>query len=188
MKDKELKKIYRHTQKSNAYHIDIRLEDYWDAYSSWDYSPFVNRDLDEDLLEYLMSSSYEIPRKYSIIIDLHLMKGISDERREQKSREGMYNYFKYKIRQAKNERFRMFRDTITFLLLGTVMLLLSYVARSLITNNIAQELVSEGLVIGAWVMIWEMFYIWFFQINQLSYKIKHYTRLTSSNIVFQYEN
>ncbi len=188
MKLKELNKLYRYSEESDSYHVDIRLEDYWDAYSSWDYSPYINREMNDDLLEYLMSCSYEIPRKKALIVEFHLMKGVSDASREKKSTEGMYNFFGYKIRQAKNERMRMFRDTLTFLLLGTFLLILSYVASNFIDNALLQELVSEGLIIGAWVMIWEMFYIWFFQINKMTFEIKHYKRLTKSQIIFKYEN
>jgi multiple sugar transport system permease protein len=53
--------------------LDIQLENYRDAYSTWDYSPFINRDLDDNLMEYLLSCSYEIPRKKAIIIRFHLL-------------------------------------------------------------------------------------------------------------------
>ncbi len=60
MKEKELKELYRYNEATLSYHVDITLDLYRDVYSEWDYSPFTNRDLDDDLLDYLMECSYEI--------------------------------------------------------------------------------------------------------------------------------
>ena len=186
MKEKLLKKLYNYSKTKKMYYLDIQLEDYRDAYSSWDYSPFVNRDLDEDLLEYIMACSFEIPKKKSMTIRFHLLHQQKDEKREKRSIEGMYNYFEYKIRVAKNEQFRMIKKMIEFLIIGTTLLLAATFVKHNVDNLIMNELLSEGLFIGGWVMIWEMFSIWFFQINQLVHNISHYKRLKGTEILYIY--
>ncbi len=186
MKERELKKLYRFSKQENSYYVDIQLDDYRDAYSNWDYSPFSNRDLDDDLFDYLISCSYEIPRQKNMIIQFHLLNQQCDINREQKTLEGIYNFFEYRIRKIKNDRIRLIRNTISFLIVGTVLLIVANFTGSNIANSFLNKLLSEGLVIGAWVMIWEVFSIWFFKVNSLSNRIRHLKRLKNTKIVFSY--
>ncbi len=186
IKEKELKELYNYSEKDNTFYLDIQLDDYRDAYSNWDYSPFINRDLDDDLLEYIMSCSYEIPMKKSLIVQFHLLHQTYDLSREIKSIEGMYNNFKYNMRNLTNARLRMIRNTLTFFIMGTALLFTASLVNVDTDGNMLSKLLSEGLFIGGWVMIWEMFSIWFFQINSLSHKIKHFKRLTKTKIIYSY--
>ncbi|MBF8984727.1 hypothetical protein IZY60_14380 [Lutibacter sp. B2] len=188
MKEKELKQLYRYEEKEVVYYIDVQLEDYRDAYSEWDYSPFNNRDLDDDLTEYLLECSFEIPFRYNIIINFHLLHQQISATREKRSIEGMYNYFAYKIRKIKNYRMRTLRDTIAFLIIGSVLLISGTITEKYVQNSMVIKLISEGLFIGGWVMIWEMFSSWFFNIKKLTDEIKHFTRLKSTRIIYTYKD
>ncbi len=186
MNEKELKEIYRYSETEQVYYLDIQIEKYRDAYSNWDYSPLVNRDLDDDLMDYLIDCSYEIPYKKSIEIYFHMPYELRDIVREQKSIHGMNNFFKYRIRKIKNDRIHLMRSTFLFLLIGTALLIVSNFTSIFIFDAFFSKLVSEGLVIGAWVMIWEMFSTWFFTVKNLSNRIKHYYRLVQAPIIFEY--
>lgn len=188
MKEKELKSIYRYDKEKKAFNIDIHLNDYRDVYSDWDYAPFVNRDLDEDLLEYLMSCSYEISKKYNVLINFFLSKNICDLSREGRSIEGIHNYFLTKIRQTRSERYRLIRNTFLFFIIGTILLVSAELMDKIIQDEFFKRIISEGLFIGAWVAIWEIFSIWFFQVNNLGLKIRHYYRLHRSPITYYYKD
>ncbi|WBW97277.1 hypothetical protein [Oceanirhabdus sp. W0125-5] len=186
MKKIDLKKLYSYDDKEKAFNIDINLDYYRDVYSEWDYSPIANRDLDEDLLDYLMSCSYEIPLKNKVIINFYLPANIKDENREKKSIIGIKNYFSYKIRKVYLKRFRMIKNTLIYLFVGIGLLLGAYMIQNIITNNFLLQVLPEGLLIGAWVLIWEIFSIWFFQVSKLGFKLKHYKRLKNSTIIYRY--
>lgn len=186
MKNHELKELYQYNQKENICYIDVQLENYRDAYSDWDFSPFTNRDLDDDLNEYLLECSSEIPRKVDIVIIFHILNESKDHSREMRSIEGMHNYFRYKIRKLVNQRIRLLKRTVTFLFIGTILLLIGNIFSRITSSAIAYTLISEGFYIGAWVMIWEMFSIWFFNVRELTYIIKHYRRLSETPIQFRY--
>ncbi|PKM51677.1 MAG: hypothetical protein CVV02_05245 [Firmicutes bacterium HGW-Firmicutes-7] len=188
MKEKILKTIYRYDENNKIYHIDIQLDGYRDVYSNWDYSPFVNRDLDEDLLEYMMSCSYEIPKKREFVIDFFLLSSLYDVKREERSIEGIHNYFGYKIRQTQSERFRLMRSTVLFSTIGTLLLISAVFSNKVIQAPFFERIISEGLFIGAWVAIWEIFSIWFFKINALRCKIKQYKKLQKSKIYYHYKD
>lgn len=116
MRLNELKKIYKYSDLDEAIIIDIQLQDYRDAYSDWDFSPFMNRDLDDNLTEYLLECSFEIPIKMKMIVNFHILNQEKNLSREEKSIIGMYNYFDYEIRKLKNYKIRVVKDIITFFL------------------------------------------------------------------------
>ncbi|MBI9014826.1 MAG: hypothetical protein JEZ08_21535 [Clostridiales bacterium] len=186
MKKMELSRLYRYDEVSKLYYIDVQLENYRDAYSDWDFSPFINRDLDDDLNEYLLECSYEITKKENLCIVFHILNQSKSMFREKKSVEGMSNYFSYRIRKMSNHRMRMFRNTISFLIVGSVLLFLGSILGTGFGHSMIINLVSEGFFIGGWVMIWEMFSTWFFNIRELTQTIKHYTRLRDTPIIFEY--
>ena len=188
MKAKEIKKIYRYSKSDHAFLIDVQLEDYRDAYSDWDFSPFVNRDLDEDLTEYLLECSYEIPFKYNLVISFYILNQEKEESREKKSITGMYNFFDYKIRQLSNYRMRVFRDIFYYLLFGTILLITGSYVDIIFSDSFAAKVLSEGIFIGGWVMIWEMFSAWIFDVRKVTLKRKHFIRLKNTSLVYTYSH
>jgi hypothetical protein len=59
MKNKKFKLSRFYKVKKNNVSIDIKFDQYRDVYSEWDFSPFTNRDLDDDFVEYLYETSLE---------------------------------------------------------------------------------------------------------------------------------
>lgn len=186
MKKIELNRLYRYDKENEIYYIDVQLEDYRDAYSNWDYSSLSNRDLDDDLTEYLLECTFELAAKNKIVIDFHLLHQKRDAVRENRTREGIYNYFNYKLRKLLNQRLRLIRSTFYFFLIGSLFLLAGSVSIQFFAETIITNLISEGFFIGGWVMIWEMFSTWFFNIKDLTHTIKTYKRLRDVPIIFTY--
>ncbi len=188
MKNKVLQSMYRYKIDQRTFIIDVHLEDYRDAYSDWDFSPFINRDLDDDLTEYLLECSYEIPMKYKLIIDFHIIDVEKNDVREEKSIIGMYNYFNYQLRKLRNRKIRVARDMLTFLFIGSILLLAGFYFDEFFKTSILLSVLSEGLFIGGWVMLWEMFSAWFFDLKKVKNMYKHFDRLNKSEIVYSYGN
>ncbi|SHJ50535.1 hypothetical protein SAMN02745751_02716 [Dethiosulfatibacter aminovorans DSM 17477] len=186
MKIKELKKLYKYDDRKNAFVVDVQLEDYRDAYSEWDFSPFTNRDLDEDLTDYLLECSYEIPIKYDMIIDFHILNQSKNKVREEKSVIGMHNYFGYQLRKLKKRKIRVVRDMVTFLIIGSILLLAGFYLDEFFKETLLLSVLSEGFFIGGWVMIWEMFSAWLFDLKEVRSRFKHFERLNDSTIVYSY--
>lgn len=177
MKDNFLQEVYRYDKEDNSYHVVIDLDTYRDAYSEWDYSPLSNRDIDEDLLTFIMDCSEEIGLKRNMVIDFFIPKEIVNTEREQKSTNGFHRYFLFQIRRIKAERARKLKNMLVLFIIGTVFLSLANVLKFFTLNEMTSSLISEGLFIGAWVAIWEIFHTLFFSIYELNHKIKHHKRL-----------
>lgn len=187
MKLKELKKVYGYDENKQCFILDVQLEDYRDAYSDWDFSPFANRDLDDDLIDYLLECSIEIPKKYDVAISFHILNFDKDEKREEKSIHGMYNYFGYRIRKLRNQKMIVIKDMFTFLIVGSILLGVGSYLNKLLSESMWTTILSEGFSIGGWVMLWEMFSFWFFDMNKLHKKSKEFERLNQSEISFVYK-
>lgn len=187
VKETELKKLYEYDSECNSFIVDIQLQDYRDAYSEWDYSPFVNRDLDDDLIEFLLECSYEIPFRYGLKISCHIMNVSCDPSREERSKTGMHNYFLYQLRKLRNRRIRIAGDIITFLIIGSILLLSGFYLKQLFQETLVMSVLSEGIFVGGWVMLWEMFSAWFFDLKKARIKYKHFRRLSEAAIEYSYD-
>ena len=177
MKDKFLKELYRYDEKNKAYHVVVDLDTYRDVYSEWDYSPMVNRDLDDGLLDFLMDCSSEIGLKRNMVVDFFIPKDIVNKEREKKSIKGFHHYFFYRIRKIISERARKFKKLIILFVIGLLFISVANLLNLFIEDEFTINLISEGLFIGAWVAMWEIFNTFFFHISDLNHKINHYKRL-----------
>lgn len=185
MKDKFLKNVYRYDEKDDTYHVVVDLDTYRDVYSAWDYSPMNNRDIDEDLLDFLMDCSSEIGINNKMIVDFYIPKEIIDPEREAKSIDGFRQYFFYRIRKIKVERVRRIKSALVLFFIGLGLLSISNFVKIIIPYALASELISEGLFIGAWVAIWEIFNTMFFEVSALNHKIRHFSRLKNAPINYK---
>ncbi len=82
----------------------------------------------------------------------------------------------------------MIKDIARFLLLGSALLVLGFYLKEVYSDSIVLTLLSEGFFIGGWVMLWEMFSAWFFEIKKLKMKSDHFERLFQSGIKYSYRN
>lgn len=186
MRDLDPEKLYRYSNYKKLYYIDIKLTGYGDVYSEWDYSPVLKRSIDDDLTEYLIDCSFEIPIKKKIAIYFYLPSKVENKDRENKSRQAIENHFTYLIRKAKIKRSELIKNSFLYAVIGISLLILTYISQSKINESSVLQIIPEGLLIGAWVIMWEIFTIIFFQLSSVRKKIKHYRRLQNAGIIYDY--
>jgi hypothetical protein len=184
----DAKKLYKYNQKSDSYVIDISLDYYQDVYDEWDYSPFKNRDIDKDLVEYLEECSLEIPLRSKIIINFHLPKKMENPAQEHKSISSMRNHFRYTLLKMTHTRKRYYFSLWLYTVSGIVFLISAYLLQNAVSSFLLLNIVPDGLFIGGWVLFWEAFSIAFFKNHELNYKIKEYKRFSEAIINFVYDN
>lgn len=180
-----LKDLYKYYEVDNSYHVVIDLDAYRDIYSEWDYSTFNNRELDGSLLNYIMDCSHEIGLKRKIALDFFVPENIVSDEKEQKSIEGFRRYFNYQIRKTKTEMMRKLRKLFLLIILGTSLLAAGNILSAVIPERLAAQIISEGLIIGAWVAVWEIFHTLFFNVSDMFIKLKHYERLRRIPITYR---
>ena len=180
---------YRYSQKLNTSYIDIALEGYRKLYNEWDFSPATDRDLDEDLFQYLEESVEEIPQNHNICVVFNIPIELKDKTKEGKSIRGLVNYFNYMIRKENNKRRLKLRTGSLYGLWGLILLFIATLADLYIRQYPQYEVftfIQEGLSVGGWVLLWELCNIAFFGTEEHSIHLKTFKRLRDAKIVFSY--
>ena len=178
--------IYRFDQEKNSFCIDIDLDFYRELYSAWDFSLQHNRDLDKDLLAYLEDCCDEIPRRSALIIAINLPAAVYDATREKLATQSFHNFFTYRIRRETNRYRHFFAKIIKYLIIGALLLVTASMLKNVFTTLPHADLLVDGLVIGAWVSIWEVFSVFFFKLSDHRKKIAVLRRLLAADTVYRY--
>ena len=178
--------IYRFDEERDTFLIDIDLDFYRELYSEWDFSPQRQRDLDEDLLEYLVDCCDEIPVRYPVAIAINLPAAVYDATREERATQGFQHFFTYLIRRENNRYRHYFVKILKYMCIGALLLVAASMLQNFFSKLPHSDLLVEGLVIGAWVSIWEVFSVLFFKLSDHRKKIAVFRRLLAAEILYQY--
>jgi hypothetical protein len=183
------KDLYRYSKELNTCFIDIEIDFYRELYNEWDFSPITNRDLDEELFEFLEASVEDISPKYNICIVFNIPENLKDTEKEEKSKQGFLNYFNYEIRKQNNKIRKAANHAITCGIYGMLFLF----AGSSVTNFLENHdyysnfsFLAEGLIIGGWVFGWTLVEIVFLKSEELFAQRNILERLKTAKIEFNY--
>ena len=183
------KDLYRYSKETNTSYIDIEIDFYRELYNEWDFSPITNRDLDEELFEYLEECAEEIPKKHSIGIVFNIPETLKDPEKEEKSIQGFVNYFSYEIRKQNNKIRSTANNAIISGIYGFIFLFLGASATKFLDSHALYSdwaFLGEGLTIGGWVLGWELVSVVFFKSKELFAKKAVLERLLKAKIEFNY--
>ncbi|MBN2658920.1 MAG: hypothetical protein JXR86_17835 [Spirochaetales bacterium] len=184
MKELKIKQMYR--SENSKICIDIKVEYYREVFHSWDFSPLLNRDLDDDLFEYLEECTREIPRKYPLKIVMHMPEKARDEKKEELNTTSFRNFFQYKMRKRRISRRKTYNSALRYALYGLVFIGIGYFAENLVKHYALLKILREGVFIGGWVLFWELFSTIFFTKNDLNESIQILQRLSAAEIEYRY--
>ena len=143
--------------------IRLRIKDVPQLFNSLDPDPFIERDLDDDAVAFIVSWAREVPKH----VGLRMVFEITDPKPGHIPPSviagAVNNHFANMAQLARNEFRELMRRGRISLLIGLLVLTVSMVAAHV--AGIALEgrswggLVSEGLMIGGWVAMWRPFEI-----------------------------
>jgi len=179
-------------QKTNTKYINIRIKTQDQLFNSFDPSPFIDKDLDNDAIEYIVSYFEEFALNEKIEILIHLPKSQKKKTSEKIIRQGIHNYFSYRQElEAHKIKKKLESSRISFTI--GVMILIScmgvkyLIVGKLMNHEWLSAILSEGLTIGGWVAMWkpmgEILYEWL----PMKRDKDIYQKISESNIGFIYE-
>ena len=180
--------VYRYDSLSGTIFIDLQLDFYRELYNEWDFSPLINRDLDEDLLKYLETCCEEIPAHYRLVICFSIPKAVYDIEKERRASEGIRNFFRYLLRYHRRRHTRMNGRMLFVLFLGVSMISITSLVNYIGGDEFIRGLAYEGLMVGGWVAFWEFFSMLFFRFSEHREKIRVYQRLLEAEIEYTYRD
>ncbi|BAY20725.1 hypothetical protein NIES2100_04680 [Calothrix sp. NIES-2100] len=151
---KELDSYYKN--EDGTYLVEIRLSNLSQIFNSFDPSPFLEKDLDDDAESYIFQSVSE----FSLKTPLKLVFYVPEHVREEEIQilpEAIHNYFAYRKHNAARELRQTFRQGRVSLIIGLMFLGLCVTISKLITlfsDDTFANIVTEGLLIVGWVAMW----------------------------------
>jgi hypothetical protein len=184
MKLNQIKKMYKYSLESKHFEVEVLLDYYKEIYNEWDGAPLRKRDLDPDLVDYLDSALDDIPLKYDIDLLLVLPKAKKDKALEDIVKTVIHNYYKYLVQLRKKEINKLYKKALIFTILGFSFLTSSFYLREFTLFSL--EIITEGLIIGGWVFLWEALSKVAFESADYKEMVKQYKRYVKANITYEY--
>ncbi len=157
-----------------------------DLYNDFDkHTPYVKKELDQNLTEYMIDSVSEIG-SHDFVIQFTLPIE-PDEDMMTRVRKSIQNYFIYLKELEHREMARMMRTSLILFLIGIVILFLSVSINQtfVVKETVVTKVFAEGMNVAAWVSLWNA--IATFLINWPPHRrqIKMYDNVSRAPILFQ---
>ena len=137
--------------------ISLKLRDLSQLFNSMDPSPFIDRDLDRDAEEFIVSSAREAHGSRSFELVVHLGTP-ADSQRSAETQDAVQHYFSVRAELKRREFRQLLRRghsvlAIGLLFLTTCLILSGMVAK--VTPAALAKILHEGLIIVGWVAMWK---------------------------------
>lgn len=166
--------------------IDVAADKIECLYNDFDKnSPFIRRDLDGDLVEYLVECAGELKKEPFKI--RFTIKQSPDEVKKQRVIRSVSAYFTYRASLEKHAIMKMLHRSAMLFMLGLFILYASAYAGKVSEEgaSILRHIFSEGLIIAAWVSIWEAFVVFLIDWLPMRGTLKLYHNIVSAEIIFR---
>jgi len=167
------------------YIIDITAGKVNDLYDDFDrYTPYVRKELDQNLVEYIIESARDLARQ-DFVIRFHLLEPPVEEMKKRITT-SVQSYFRYMKTIELNELTRVMRTSSIFFLLGLAILFLSVWVNENLSDDVTvlHKVFAQGLTVAAWVALWEALATFLINWTPYSRRIKLYERIASAAVEF----
>ena len=136
--------------------IDITAEKVEYLYNDFDkHAPYLRKELDQDLVEYIIDCVKEIEDE-NIIIQFRINEQVASDLID-RIKTSIKNYFLYLKELEILQLSQMRRRSLIFFAIGIVIMLVSIWVNDLvmIRESAVGRVLAEGLTVAAWVSLWE---------------------------------
>ena len=148
--------VPRTARKEREHTIEVNLEELEQFFNTMDPSPFHEKDLDDDLEEFIVSWAKEYPLHEPLRLVVYLQNRPSGADAQRVIEQAVHNYFAYKTELNHREFKLLLREGRLSLLIGllflTVCLSVGQMANRLQIPG--ATIVETSLTIAGWVAMW----------------------------------
>jgi hypothetical protein len=168
--------------------VDVATERAGDLYSYFDrFSPYLRRDLEQDLVDYLLACAEEIhPQPFVVRFSF---AQAADGETQQRIRHSMNSFFTYLLEKERLTLRRMVYRSVVFLLLGLLILLAAVLLRGWTAPHpVVLDVIAEGVNIAGWISMWEALAT--FAVDWFPHRrnLRLYRNLASAQLRFQLQD
>jgi hypothetical protein len=186
MKENILERYPRTTD--GRYIVDISAGKVSDLYDDFDkHAPYVRKELDQDLVEYITDSVRDLGRE-EFTIRLRLVEP-PDDAMTARVTASINSYFLYLKTIEFNKLGRVIRTSLIYLVLGVAMLFLTVWLNQKLTPDatVLSRVFAQGLTVAAWVSLWEALATFLVNWTPYSRQIRMYERIAEAPVLFMPE-
>ena len=163
---RKAKARYR-TETSGKFLIELKLRSPRQLFDARDPAPFLERDIDDDAVDYILSAVQEFPVKTPLKVVIHFSEWTEEFGSPAEIREAIWGFFSYQADLLEKKLKHWFRQGIPQLLAGFAFLVGCLTIASHIGVNATggiRHSMQEGLTIIGWVAMWRpvdrVLYVW----------------------------
>ncbi len=185
----ESKKKHRYKHAEGKRWIEVRVRSVQQLFDARDPAPFRDRDLDDDFVEYIVSSVSEFPLSAPLKLVIYVDEKEAKDLPKDSVREAIRSYFAYRIDMQKKELRKFLKRAQVFLAIGLLVL----AACLGLAQNIkvptppgALGILKEGIVIFGWVSIWKPIELVLFDWYPIYEKVRLNRKLLGMEIDIHY--
>ena len=181
----ETKKKHRYKHAEGKRWIEVRVKSSQQLFDARDPAPFRERDLDDDFVEYVLSSIREFSISSPLKLVIYVEENETKDLPKDSIREAIRSYFSYRIDLQRGDLKTFMKRAQLFLLIGLFVLVSCIgVAQSLTVPSPpgAIGILREGIVIFGWVSIWKPIELILFDWYPLFEKLRFYKKLLATEI------
>lgn len=164
--------------------IEVRLRELAQLFNSMDPSPFLDRDLDADAEEFIVSWAREHPADHELDLVIHLAT-VPPPDRAAGAEEAIRHYFATRAHLKALEFSRLLRLGRTTLIIALVFLASCLLVGGLVTRwwpGTLGEIAREGLTIAGWVAMWRPIQIYLYDWWPLRAERRMFERLARMRV------
>lgn len=165
--------------------IRVRVRRFTQLFNSLDPSPFLERDLDDDMVDYITSWAREIPRDRPLRLVIQLSEPPREADDEQVLRSAVRNHFGTAATLKGNELRALLRRGRSSLAIGLAVLAAAIAASNLVATIGGRPLFSilrESLIIGGWVAMWRPLELLLYDWWPLRHERRVFERLRDADV------
>jgi len=164
--------------------ISLKLREMSQLFNSMDPSPFVEKDLDDDAEEFMVSWAQEFPSGTPIRLRIYLEQWPAEDPKEM-VRTAVHNHFSHRAEITDLEFKRLLEQGRISLLIGLTFLSVCLGVSKILLSQEAgtwAAVVRESLTIAGWVAMWRPMQIYLYDWWPLRRRARIYTQLSHSPV------
>lgn len=183
---KEILERYEHTQNGEVI-IDVSTKTVDDLYSNFDKkSHFLKKDLNQDLVDYIIDCAKEIEdEKFIIRFNFESETELESISRAEDS---INKFFAYLQEREHKDMKEMLKKSTTLFIIGALIATVSVFMNQskLMDESLIFAIIAEGLTVAVWVSLWEALATFLIKWIPYRKKISLYKRIANAEVMFNF--
>jgi hypothetical protein len=172
---------------SDAGVIRLRVREVRQLFDTLDPAPFLERDLDDRMAEYVETCAAEIPMHLPLRLVVHLPKEQIQVGQQETVQTALGRHYQHQADLVRHRFRRMMREGRRSLLIGLLALAACMLIADVASDSSwrSARVLGEGLVIGGWVAMWRPIEILLYDWWPLRREIALHERLRDLTVELQ---